>query len=193
MTINALQTNRFRAVTPIQSKHRSHPSSRITIRNPAKLPKVKIWQMVVMIAKALSSFYLHLSSELRFAVLHPLDKRHIPMGELPHKIHVRVVDHDMEMLDGVDRFQGLPVLEPNNLGLPHRTSAYRITQVMSETLATHLFTGYPRAECPPHILLDLLPRFRGEIVGCGVVLELKFDPDNQVNDVRFDAIRPVVI
>lgn len=94
-------------------------------------------------------------SEPRFAVLYSLNKRHIPVGELPHKIHVRIVDHDMEMLDGVDRFQGLPILEPNNL-----------------------FTWYARAESPLHVLLDLLSRFRGEVVGCGVVLEIEFDPNN---------------
>lgn len=65
-------------------------------------------------------------SEPRFAVLYSLNKRHIPVGELPHKIHVRIVDHDMEMLDGVDRFQGLPILEPNNLNFTHHNSAYRI-------------------------------------------------------------------
>lgn len=56
----------------------------------------------------------HLSRRHR-PILRPLSQRHISVGDLLHKLHVRVVKHDVEVLDRVHRLEGLPVLEPDDL------------------------------------------------------------------------------
>lgn len=41
----------------------------------------------------------------------------VPVGDLPDKARIRVVEHDMEVLDGMDRLQDAPVPEPDDLPL----------------------------------------------------------------------------
>jgi hypothetical protein len=44
-----------------------------------------------------------------------LNKRNIAVRDVSNEIPVRLVQHDMEMLDGVYGFERLPVLEPDDL------------------------------------------------------------------------------
>lgn len=46
---------------------------------------------------------------------HPLDHRHIPTGDLPDKLHVRLIEHDVEMLQTRDSFECCPVSKPHQL------------------------------------------------------------------------------
>lgn len=40
----------------------------------------------------------------------------VSIGDLPEELGIGVVQHDVEVLDGMDGLQGGPVLEPDNLG-----------------------------------------------------------------------------
>ena len=49
------------------------------------------------------------------ALLYTLAGGNIAIGDLLDKPHVWVMQHDMEMLDPMDRLQRLPVPEPDDL------------------------------------------------------------------------------
>jgi hypothetical protein len=48
-------------------------------------------------------------------LLELLNHGHVIPGDLPHKLHIRVEQHDVKMLHGMYRFQRSPVLEPYHL------------------------------------------------------------------------------
>lgn len=46
---------------------------------------------------------------------HPLDQRHISTGDLPHKPHIRSMEHDMKMLNRMNGLERLPIPKPDHL------------------------------------------------------------------------------
>lgn len=58
---------------------------------------------------------LALGREQEPLLLGPSEGGHVVAGEAPDGVGVRVVEHDVEVLDGVDRLERRPVLEPEEL------------------------------------------------------------------------------
>lgn len=121
--------------------------------------------------------------------LRPLNQGNISVGDLLHKLHVWVVEHDMEVLDRVDGLQGLPVLEPDDLS----QTLISYIRTADKDRATNLLRRHPRTERLLYILIDLLPRPGCQVVGLRVVLELELDPHDQVDDALLNPVRPVVV
>ena len=87
-----------------------------------------------------------------------------------HEAHVRAMEHDVEVLDGMDGLEGLPILEPD-----------------------HLVRRHARAKGSLHECLDRIACLRCQIARVWVICKLKFGPHHQMNDVRVDPIGPVVV
>ena len=53
--------------------------------------------------------------------LNLLAQRDVSIGDLLHELRVRFVQHDVEVLHGMNRFQRLPILKPDDLDInPHK-------------------------------------------------------------------------
>jgi hypothetical protein len=92
------------------------------------------------------------------------------MRDLLHKCHIRLMEHDVEVFDGVDGLERLPVPEPDDLLRRHS-----------------------RTKRGLHVSLDRLSRRCCQIARGGVIGKLEFGPDNQVDDIRIDPVRPVIV
>ena len=80
------------------------------------------------------------------------------------------MEHDVEVFDRVDGLERLPVPEPDDL-----------------------LRRYSRTKRGLHVLLDRLSRLCCQIARGGVVGELEFGPDYQVDDIYIDPVRPVIV
>lgn len=94
---------------------------------------------------------------------------YVPVGDFLDKRWVGTVEHDVKVLDGVHALEALPVLEPHE-------------PVWWES----------RPERLVHPLVDLPVRFSRRQARLRVVLELEFDPDDEVRDAGLQPVRPVV-
>jgi hypothetical protein len=95
---------------------------------------------------------------------------HIVVGDFFHEFHTRIVQHDVEVLDGMHALQALPVLEPGKLpGLE------------------------PASERPLNIRVDLAARLGRRQARRCVVFELELGPDDEVHNLVVDSIGPVVV
>lgn len=94
----------------------------------------------------------------------------VAIGDLFDEIDVWVVQHDVEMLDGMDALQALPVFEPY-----------------------HIF-GW---QLGPKRFLDkfvnLPVRLRGREACCWILIEFKLGPDDKMDYFLVDSVRPVVV
>lgn len=50
-----------------------------------------------------------------FLLGHLIALRNVTVGHFANEVGVRVEEHDMEVLDGMNRLESRPVLEPHNL------------------------------------------------------------------------------
>lgn len=92
------------------------------------------------------------------------------MRDLLHKCHIRLMEHDVEVFDGVDGLERLPVPEPDDLLRRHS-----------------------RTKSGLHVSFDRLSRLCCQIARGGVIGKLKFGPDHQMGDIRIDPVRPVIV
>lgn len=96
--------------------------------------------------------------------------RNITVRDVLDEVGIRIVQHDVEVLDGMHALQTLPVLEPRVLvGLQ------------------------PRAERLLHVGINLLERFGRRIARLRVIGELELGPDDEVDDLGVDSVWPVVV
>lgn len=63
-----------------------------------------------------------------------LTQWYITVGDFIHEFHVRVIEHDMEVLHGMDGLEGPPVLEPDDLP----TYQLLTTDLKVTTLSLHV-------------------------------------------------------
>lgn len=98
------------------------------------------------------------------------NERHVPVGDLPHEFHIWLKEHDVEMLDRVDRLERLPVLEPHEV-----------------------FSRHAWSEGALDVLLDRLARFCSQIARGRVIGDFKLGPNHEVDDVCVRSIGPIVV
>ena len=94
--------------------------------------------------------------------------RDIAICDLLEEAAVWFVQHDVEVLECVNAFQALPILEPDkflNLG----------------------------CKCPLDIAIDLFTRFRCAEASLLIVLKLELGPNHPMHYVWIDAVRPVIV
>jgi hypothetical protein len=96
----------------------------------------------------------------------------------------------MEVLNGMYGLERLPVLEPDDLFVRQPTA---IKDSAGLGTWTDLVRRHSRAERPLHIILDLFPRFGGQVVCPWVVLQLELHPHHQMDNPLVNPVRPVVI
>lgn len=107
---------------------------------------------------------------------------------------IGMMQHDMEMLDCVDRLERLPVLKPDDL-ITKSAPVSRVLLNDPELLSppiTYLVSRHPRAKRLAHIVVNLLAGAWGQIVRRRVVFQLELGPYHQVDDAVFNPIRPVI-
>ena len=77
-----------------------------------------------------------------------LAQRNIAIGDFPDEIYAWVIEHHMEMLDGVNALQRLPVLEPDDLRM---MSKYR----HSSKCVAYMLSRHSSAKSLRDIAIDL--------------------------------------
>ena len=97
----------------------------------------------------------------------------------------------MKMLHRMYRFQGSPVLKPDNL---QSTQSQRGRELRSIFRSASYFLGWDfSAEHLVHKPVNLCSHLRRQIIRCGVIFQVKFRPDNQVYYFLVDTVWPVII
>ena len=56
-----------------------------------------------------------------------------------------------------------------------------------------MMVGDFRTEDPVHIVIDILPRFRSQVICRWIVLEVELRPNDQVHDLLVDTVRPIIV
>lgn len=91
-------------------------------------------------------------------------------SDLTDKVHIRIEQHDVKMLDSLYRLDTRPVLEP-----------------------CHVLAAHATAESVVHVLLDLFPGSIGQVAGVLVLFQHELGPDYEMYDALVQAIRPVIV
>ena len=125
--------------------------------------------------------------------LEPRAHRNIAFRDLLNEVCVRVVEHNMEMLHGVYRFQRTPILEPDDLDGFSSSSIPRNGTTREKEVNTYVLWRYPRSKGLINVFINLSPHSRCQIVLLLVVLKLKFCPDNEMDNFLVDTIGPVIV
>lgn len=92
------------------------------------------------------------------------------MGNLLDEVHIWGMQHDMEMLDPMDRLQRPPILEPDDIVPRHSAAKRSFNKVV-----------------------DLLSHGSRQLACCWVVFELKLGPDDQMDDLCINPVWPIVV
>ena len=93
----------------------------------------------------------------------------------------------MEMLDPLHRLQRIPILEPDDL-CQALASQTRLDQREAYVVPRH-----PAAKRPVDKVVDFLSHGSRQLACGRVVFELKFGPDDQMDDFRVNPIRPIIV
>lgn len=118
------------------------------------------------------------------------------MCELADESHVWVLEHDVEMLDGVDGFERPPVLEPDHLRCAVSIPSSRLcetTHTEREGESTYPVGRHMAAEGPLDEVIDLLACPWRQVIGDWVVFEIELGPDDKMDDVLLDPVRPIIV
>lgn len=99
------------------------------------------------------------------------------------------------------RFERAPILEPDDLDISIK-SAFAFLHLPYETdlegssrdeVRTHVLSGHTPPKGLPHEVANLFPCLRCQIICSWVVFEIEFCPDDEVNDLRINAVGPVIV
>lgn len=101
---------------------------------------------------------------------HQGSQRRIVVRDELDKVRVGIVEHDVEMLNGMHALQTRPVLEPDDM--------------------VRLHFG---AERPLHKVFDASLSLRREVVRAWYLFQRELGPYNEVHNLLVDAVGPVVV
>lgn len=93
----------------------------------------------------------------------------------------------MKVFNCMDRLERLPVLEPDDLCL------FSSLNLSSPVRTSNLISRHPRPKLPRHIIIDLLPRLRRQIIRGRIIFQLELGPHNKMHNALLDPIRPVIV
>ena len=131
-------------------------------------------------------------------MLHLLYKWHVPLRDLRHKIHIRTIEHDMEVLNCMYGFERFPILEPDNL--PQNEEWRMKVNTISDQIPdrnklkyTYILCRHSWPECLLHIVVNLFSSFWCQVINNWVVFQLELGPDYQVDDLLSNTIRPIIV
>lgn len=91
-------------------------------------------------------------------------------SDLTDESHIRIEQHDVEMLDGMYGLDTPPILEPCHISAVHAI-----------------------AEGVVNVVLNLFPSSIGQVAGLLVLFQLEFGPDYEMYDALVQSIWPVIV
>lgn len=83
------------------------------------------------------------------------------------EFHVRVIQHNMEVFHCVYRFEGLPILKPDNLYSTHYQSEPNMR--LNIRRASYVMGGNSLAKCLIHKSIDFFSHPRCQVICCRVI------------------------